>query len=91
MTDKTLSLDDIDQLELLGKAFTGKRLEVLRAIATRPGFSISDIEREVGINRTFLTETLQLFQALGLITMEREGRKKIPRIVLGEITIRLSG
>ena len=89
MTEIKFSLNNPNRLEILGKILSATKMKVLREIALNKSLSIGEIQERININRSFLTETLQLLQSLNIIKIKRDGRKKIPLINVSKIIIDL--
>jgi len=84
------TIKDPNRLEILGKVLSATKIKVLSEIVSNKNLSIGEIEKKLNINRSFLTDTLQLFQSLNIIRIKREGRKKIPILNTSNIIIDLS-
>ncbi len=86
--EKRLSVLDDESLDILSKCLTGRRLEVLRSII-RKRQSLGDIASELHVHRGFLTETVNLLQSQQIIRIVREGRRKVPEVLVDRLTISL--
>jgi len=74
--------------DALSKILTRRRAEILQLIASGK-FSLGEIESQLKINRSFLTDAIGILQTLGIIEIEKIGRKKYPILIAQKIIIRL--
>jgi predicted transcriptional regulator len=88
LKEKRFSLSEESALTLVSKCLSGRRLEILRSIARKPQ-SLGEIAKDARVHRGFLTETVNLLQSQQIVRIVRNGRRKVPELVIDRLVINL--
>lgn len=69
-----------DKREVLNKVVSRERFELLKTIAQHPSISISGLEKLLKRKKESILKDLKFFEMFDLITIEKKGKEKIPRL-----------
>jgi predicted transcriptional regulator len=78
-----------NSVEALARLLTPENRSLLAVIRDRKPQSIAELAKLTGRAESNLTRTLDKLGAMGLLTFETEGRRKVPTANIGRITVEI--
>ena len=76
-------------IEALGKALSGKNLELLAEIRRAPPETLQALADRTGRKLSNLSRTLRTMELYGLVRLEKAGRRVLPVVDYDEVDIRV--
>lgn len=76
--------------EINYKVMTKERTKLLEQLKSNPNIkSITELSDEIGRPSESVSRDLRILENHGLIDLERNGRKKVPRLIKNQVVIKL--
>ena len=87
--DYVEELEEAYDPEVHGRLFSPAIIKLLSTIASGEAESVSQLARRLGRDVGNVYRDLKLLESLGLIHLEKNGRKRVPRLLVLEYGIKL--
>ena len=76
-----------ESLRSLAEVLSGDNLELLRLIEEKHPHSLGELEALSGRKKSNLSRTLKMLEDYGIVTLEREDRRLVPRVTVTDFQV----